>query len=158
MTSQCCGRCRVGNHSNRQTSAETYTLMNLNFRVIPGSIQIVRGLLMSALSLGMLGFVLSLLGMECTFIGGKDRSKHKKINAGGWCHIISGNIYLNRTISQHLCRTRQHSRLPLALCLYVHVLMHVFIFTGGFRIVQLLIAHQVFWLHLVMLSMPIMSQ
>uniref|UniRef100_A0A672ZRB9 Uncharacterized protein n=1 Tax=Sphaeramia orbicularis TaxID=375764 RepID=A0A672ZRB9_9TELE len=32
---------------------------------------IVRGLLMAALSLGMLGFVLSMLGMECTFIGGK---------------------------------------------------------------------------------------
>uniref|UniRef100_UPI0037E807EB claudin-10 n=1 Tax=Semicossyphus pulcher TaxID=241346 RepID=UPI0037E807EB len=57
---------------------------------VEGSIQIVRGLLMSALSLGMLGFVLSLLGMECTFIGGKDQSKYKKIYAGGWCHIIAG--------------------------------------------------------------------
>ncbi|XP_075951286.1 claudin-10-like [Anarhichas minor] len=57
---------------------------------VEGHIQIVRGLLMAALSLGMLGFVLSLLGMECTFIGGKDRSKHKKIYAGAWCHIISG--------------------------------------------------------------------
>ncbi|KAK9524087.1 hypothetical protein VZT92_017954 [Zoarces viviparus] len=57
---------------------------------VEGHIQIVRGLLMAALSLGMLGFVLSLLGMECTFIGGKDRSKYKKIYAGGWCHIISG--------------------------------------------------------------------
>ncbi|KAM9334436.1 claudin-10-like [Symphorus nematophorus] len=57
---------------------------------VDGSIQIVRGLLMSALSLGMLGFVLSLMGMECTFIGGKDRSKYKKIYTGGWCHIVSG--------------------------------------------------------------------
>ncbi|KAM6892654.1 claudin-10 [Lycodopsis pacificus] len=57
---------------------------------VEGHIQIVRGLLMAALSLGMLGFVLSLLGMECTFIGGKDRSKYKKIYAGAWCHIISG--------------------------------------------------------------------
>ncbi|XP_070786763.1 claudin-10 [Enoplosus armatus] len=57
---------------------------------VEGSIQIVRGLLMAALSLGMLGFVLSLLGMECTYIGGQDRSKYKKIYAGGWCHIISG--------------------------------------------------------------------
>ncbi|XP_029929853.1 claudin-15 isoform X2 [Myripristis murdjan] len=55
-----------------------------------GHIQIVRGLLMSALSVGMLGFVLSLMGMECTFIGGKDRPKYRKIYAGGWCHIISG--------------------------------------------------------------------
>ncbi|XP_054640827.1 claudin-10 [Dunckerocampus dactyliophorus] len=57
---------------------------------VEGHIQIVRGLLMAALSLGMLGFVLSLMGMECTFIGGKDRSKYKKIYTGGWCHIISG--------------------------------------------------------------------
>lgn len=45
---------------------------------------------MAALTLGMLGFVLSLLGMECTYIGGKDRSKYKKIYVGGLCHIISG--------------------------------------------------------------------
>ncbi|XP_041835029.1 claudin-10 [Melanotaenia boesemani] len=57
---------------------------------VEGHIQIVRGLLMAALSLGMLGFILSLLGMECTYIGGKDRSKHKKIYSGGLCHIISG--------------------------------------------------------------------
>ncbi|XP_061652555.1 claudin-10 [Phyllopteryx taeniolatus] len=57
---------------------------------VEGHIQIVRGLLMAALSLGMLGFVLSLLGMECTFIGGKDQSKYKKIYTGGWCHIFSG--------------------------------------------------------------------
>ncbi|XP_024150032.1 claudin-10 [Oryzias melastigma] len=55
-------------------------------------IQIVRGLLMGALSLGMLGFVLSLLGMECTYIGGKELSKHRKIYAGGCCHIISGAL------------------------------------------------------------------
>ncbi|XP_060923387.1 claudin-10 [Limanda limanda] len=59
---------------------------------VEGHIQIVRGLLMAALSLGMLGFVLSLLGMECTFIGGKDRSKHKKIFAGGCCHIVGGSL------------------------------------------------------------------
>lgn len=47
---------------------------------------------MSALSLGMLGFVLGLMGMECTFIGGKDRSKYKKIYFGGWCHVIGGNV------------------------------------------------------------------
>ncbi|CAI5637838.1 claudin-10 isoform X2 [Oreochromis niloticus] len=39
---------------------------------------------------GMLGFVLSLLGMECTYIGGKVQSKYKKIYIGGCCHIISG--------------------------------------------------------------------
>lgn len=74
--------------------------------VSPGSIQIVRGLLMSALALGMLGFVLSLLGMECTYIGGKDRSKYKKIYAGGWCHIISGKW----SKSLRFLRLATHSR------------------------------------------------
>lgn len=55
-----------------------------------GHIQIVRGLLMSSLSLGMLGFVLSMMGMECTFLGGKDLAKHRKVYAGGFFHIISG--------------------------------------------------------------------
>uniref|UniRef100_A0A087Y0E2 Claudin 10e n=2 Tax=Poecilia TaxID=8080 RepID=A0A087Y0E2_POEFO len=59
---------------------------------VDGYVQIVRGLLMGALSLGMLGFILSLLGMECTHIGGKDPSKYKKIFTGGLCHIISGAL------------------------------------------------------------------
>ncbi|XP_067348887.1 claudin-10 [Channa argus] len=57
---------------------------------VEGHLQVVRGLLIAALSVGMLGFVLSLIGMECTFIGGKDRSKYRKIYAGGWLHVISG--------------------------------------------------------------------
>ncbi|KAM3857035.1 claudin-10 [Diretmus argenteus] len=59
---------------------------------VEGHIQIVRGLLMAALSVGMLGFVLSLMGMECTYIGGKDKPKYRKIYSGGWCHIISGML------------------------------------------------------------------
>uniref|UniRef100_A0A3B4ACY2 Uncharacterized protein n=1 Tax=Periophthalmus magnuspinnatus TaxID=409849 RepID=A0A3B4ACY2_9GOBI len=62
---------------------------------VEGHIQIVRGLLMAALSLGMLGFVLSMLGMECTYLGGQELSKYKKVYAGGWCHIISGKFILN---------------------------------------------------------------
>ncbi|XP_061564690.1 claudin-10-like [Cololabis saira] len=62
---------------------------------VEGNIQIVRGLLMGALSLGMLGFVLSLLGMECTFIGGQDQSKYRKIYTGGWCHIVSGALSIS---------------------------------------------------------------
>lgn len=58
-------------------------------------LQVVQGLLIAALSLGMLGFVLSLMGMECTFIGGKDRSKYKKIYTGGFCHIISGKCLVS---------------------------------------------------------------
>uniref|UniRef100_A0AAV2LDJ3 Uncharacterized protein n=1 Tax=Knipowitschia caucasica TaxID=637954 RepID=A0AAV2LDJ3_KNICA len=57
---------------------------------VEGHIQVVRGLLMAALSVGMLGFVLSMLGMECTYLGGEDPSKYKKVYAGGCFHITSG--------------------------------------------------------------------
>ena len=60
-------------------------------------IQIVRGLLMGGLSLGMLGFVLSLLGMECTYIGGKDKEKNRTLLAGGVCHLTSGK-YSNKVV------------------------------------------------------------
>ncbi|XP_063068395.1 claudin-10 [Engraulis encrasicolus] len=53
-------------------------------------VQIVRALLMGGLSLGMLGFILSLLGMECTYIGGKDKEKNRALFSGGICHVIAG--------------------------------------------------------------------
>ena len=56
---------------------------------------------MAALVVGMLGFVVSIIGMECTFIGGKDQSKHKKIFFGGLCHITSGkHLYLSLALCQ----------------------------------------------------------
>lgn len=57
---------------------------------VEGYVQAVRGLLMGSLCLGMLGFVLSLMGMECTYIGGKGRSKNRKVFCGGCCHALSG--------------------------------------------------------------------
>uniref|UniRef100_A0A671RX50 Si:busm1-52i16.2 n=1 Tax=Sinocyclocheilus anshuiensis TaxID=1608454 RepID=A0A671RX50_9TELE len=40
---------------------------------VEGYLQIVRALLMSGMAAGVLAFILSLVGMECTYIGGKDR-------------------------------------------------------------------------------------
>ncbi|CAL8406695.1 unnamed protein product [Arctogadus glacialis] len=57
---------------------------------VDGHIQIVRGLLMGSLAVGALGFVLSMMGMECTFLGGKEKPKHRKVYAGGCFHILSG--------------------------------------------------------------------
>lgn len=91
-TTPCSGLLKVGDALSSLSNKHFSRGLRWCIFASPGSIQIVRGLLMSALSLGMLGFVLSLLGMECTFIGGKDRSKYKKIYAGGWCHIVSGNV------------------------------------------------------------------
>ncbi|KAL4635764.1 claudin-10-like [Arapaima gigas] len=53
-------------------------------------IQVVRGLLMSGLTVGMLAFVLSFMGMECTYIGGKEHRKHKILISGAFFHILSG--------------------------------------------------------------------
>uniref|UniRef100_A0A3Q3QJF2 Uncharacterized protein n=1 Tax=Monopterus albus TaxID=43700 RepID=A0A3Q3QJF2_MONAL len=91
-------------------------------------IQIVRGLLIAALCLGMLGFVLSLMGMECTFIGGKDRSKHKIIFAGGWCHIISGKCLVSSRVCT--CRTLK----TFFLCFYQHDLSSGLIATCGYAV------------------------
>lgn len=74
---------------------------------------------MGALSVGMLGFVLSLIGMECTFLGGKDKAKHRKLFTGGVCHIISGKHILSGDFS--LCESNlvdaRCSRLRVADCL-----------------------------------------
>ncbi|XP_062853251.1 claudin-10 [Trichomycterus rosablanca] len=53
-------------------------------------VQIVRGLLMGGVAVGMLGFVLSMVGMECTYIGGKKKEKNRTLFTGSLCHIISG--------------------------------------------------------------------
>ncbi|XP_003966594.2 claudin-10 isoform X2 [Takifugu rubripes] len=106
---------------------------------VQGSIQIVRGLLMSALSLGMLGFVLSLLGMECTFIGGKDRSKYKKVYAGGCCHIASGllaasgyAVYAHHVSVEYFNPIFDGLKFDLGTPLFLGWVGSAFHMTGGF--------------------------
>ncbi|XP_007244261.3 claudin-10 [Astyanax mexicanus] len=53
-------------------------------------IQIVRALLMTGMAVGVLGFILSMVGMECTYIGGKEKEKNRSIFIGGLCHCSSG--------------------------------------------------------------------
>ncbi|XP_073707923.1 claudin-10 [Garra rufa] len=59
---------------------------------VEGFLQIVRALLMSGMGVGVLGLVLSLVGMECTYIGGKDKEKNRSAFIGGVCHISSGML------------------------------------------------------------------
>lgn len=84
---------------------------------------------MSGLSVGMLGFVLSLLGMECTFIGGKERSKHKKIYAGGCCHITSGNVTLTELSANSCAELGNINTIGLIFILmcFVYLLMIVYL-------------------------------
>ncbi|XP_040005201.1 claudin-10 [Xiphias gladius] len=66
-------------------------------------IQGVRGLLMCGVTLGFFGVVLCFLGMECTYIGGADKTKDKMLLAGAAFHfagcvsdISAYCLYINR--------------------------------------------------------------
>lgn len=54
-------------------------------------LQIVRALLMSAMAVGMLGFILNLVGMECTYIGGKHKEKNRSVFTGAMSNVPSKN-------------------------------------------------------------------
>ncbi|XP_047210768.1 claudin-10 [Girardinichthys multiradiatus] len=106
---------------------------------VEGYVQIVRGLLMGALSLGMLGFILSLLGMECTYVGGKNPSKYKKIFTGGWCHIISGAlstcgyaVYAEHVSVENLNPLPNRLNYDLGTPLFLGWVGSAFHMTGGF--------------------------
>lgn len=49
---------------------------------------------MGGISTGMLGFILSLVGMECTYIGGKEKEKKRAIFIGSLCHTTSGTKFI----------------------------------------------------------------
>uniref|UniRef100_A0A668ANP6 Claudin 10-like 2 n=1 Tax=Myripristis murdjan TaxID=586833 RepID=A0A668ANP6_9TELE len=66
-------------------------------------VQGVRGLLMCGLTLGFFAAVLCFIGMECTYIGGTDKTKDKVLLAGAVFHFVGGVsdiaaycLYINR--------------------------------------------------------------
>ncbi|XP_029937319.1 claudin-10-like [Myripristis murdjan] len=66
-------------------------------------VQGVRGLLMCGLTLGFFAAVLCFIGMECTYIGGADKTKDKVLFAGAVFHFVGGVsdiaaycLYINR--------------------------------------------------------------
>ncbi|XP_068186102.1 claudin 10-like 2 [Antennarius striatus] len=66
-------------------------------------VQGVRGLLMCGLTLGFFAVVLCFLGMECTYIGGANKTKDKMLFAGAVFHFAGGVsdlaaycLYINR--------------------------------------------------------------
>lgn len=68
-------------------------LLNLSnselFLFLSAFIQAVRGLLMCGITLGFFAVVLCFLGMECTYIGGADKTKEKMLFAGAVFHIVA---------------------------------------------------------------------
>ncbi|TRY91662.1 hypothetical protein DNTS_003329 [Danionella cerebrum] len=66
-------------------------------------VQAVRALLMIALALGLIAMLLCFLGMDCTYIGGELKTKHRTLFAGVAFHFIGGvsalsaySLYTNR--------------------------------------------------------------
>lgn len=52
-------------------------------------IQAVRGLLMMGLCLGLIGTVLTFFGLECTYIGGDQRSNDRMLVTASAFHLVS---------------------------------------------------------------------
>ncbi|KAG9335555.1 hypothetical protein JZ751_004458 [Albula glossodonta] len=66
-------------------------------------VQGVRGLLMVGLGLGFVGAILAFIGMECTYIGGNDKTNDKVLLSAAVFHIVGGIsdiagycLYINR--------------------------------------------------------------
>ncbi|KAA0716183.1 Claudin-19 [Triplophysa tibetana] len=69
-------------------------------------VQGVRGLLMIAMSLGFVAIILCFIGMDCTYIGGREKSKDKTLLTGAVLHFVGGLsscaaycVYTNRVAS-----------------------------------------------------------
>ncbi|KAI5108935.1 claudin-10 isoform X4, partial [Silurus meridionalis] len=100
-------------------------------------VQIVRALLMGGLTIGMLGFILSLVGMECTYIGGNDKEKRRNIFIGSLCHTSSGvsataayAVYA-RHVTSDFFNPSFELKFDLGTPLYVGWAGCIFQFTGG---------------------------
>lgn len=77
-------------------------------------VQGVRGLLMCGLTLGFFAVTCCFIGMECTYIGGDDKTKDKVVFAGAVFHVCGGIsnlaaycLYINR-----VARTAFMNNLP----------------------------------------------
>uniref|UniRef100_A0A669BPY0 Claudin n=1 Tax=Oreochromis niloticus TaxID=8128 RepID=A0A669BPY0_ORENI len=57
-------------------------------------VQAVRGLLMCGLTIGFFAVVCCFVGMECTYIGGSDKTKDKVLFAGAVLHFVGGKYEL----------------------------------------------------------------
>ncbi|KAG7326727.1 hypothetical protein KOW79_010128 [Hemibagrus wyckioides] len=104
---------------------------------VENHVQIVRALLMGAVSIGMLGFVLSLVGMECTYIGGKQKEKNRAIFIGSLCHTTSGLLaaagyaVYARNITAEFFNPNFELKFDLGTPLFVGWAGCIFQFTGG---------------------------
>ncbi|MCI4375097.1 hypothetical protein PGIGA_G00105130 [Pangasianodon gigas] len=104
---------------------------------VENHVQIVRALLMGGLSIGMLGFILSLVGMECTYIGGKEKEKNRAVFIGSLCHTTSGVLaaagyaVYARNITAEFFNPSFELKFDLGTPLFVGWAGCIFQFSGG---------------------------
>ncbi|XP_053494215.1 claudin-10 [Ictalurus furcatus] len=104
---------------------------------VENNVQIVRALLMGGVAIGILGFILSLVGMECTYIGGKEKEKNRAIFIGSLCHTISGLLaaagyaVYARNITAEFFNPNFELKFDLGTPLFVGWAGSIFQFTGG---------------------------
>ncbi|XP_068165548.1 claudin-10-like isoform X2 [Antennarius striatus] len=102
-------------------------------------IQAVRGLLMIGLSLGLTGTVITFLGLECTYIGGDQRSKDRMLTTGSALHLLgcvsdvaAYCLYINRVVEAFLHSKADPSKLSYEIGppLYLGLVASFLIFLG----------------------------
>ncbi|XP_024284159.2 claudin-10 isoform X1 [Oncorhynchus tshawytscha] len=98
---------------------------------VDNHIQIVRGLLMGALSVGMLGFVLSFIGMESTFLGGKDKAKHRKLFISGILAASGYAVYAKYVSGEYFNPYFDGLKFDLGTPLFLGWVGSAFHMTGG---------------------------
>ena len=77
--------------------------------LLPAYVQGVRGLLMCGLCLGFFAVVCCFVGMECTYIGGGNKTKDRFLLAGSVFHFIGGKDGPMLVFVQHTIATRPAS-------------------------------------------------
>ncbi|KAM6985500.1 claudin-10-like [Aplochiton taeniatus] len=103
-------------------------------------VQGVRGLIICGVTLGFFGVVFCFPGMECTHIGGKEKTKDKLLLAGSIFHFVGGvsNIaayclYINRIVRTAYSSTLQPGtlRYNIGPPIYLGMVACFFIFVGA---------------------------
>lgn len=71
----------------------SHFLLSELFLIWTDYVQAVRGLLMCGLTIGFFAVVCCFVGMECTYIGGSDKTKDKVLFAGAVLHFVGGKLW-----------------------------------------------------------------
>ncbi|XP_068111152.1 claudin-10-like [Hyperolius riggenbachi] len=93
---------------------------------LEGHIQVCRGLMIAAVSLGFFGSIFALVGMKCTKIGGPESTKGKITGIAGMIFVLSGvcavsgiSLYANKITSDFFDPTFLEQKYELGAALFI---------------------------------------